>query len=145
MRLSPLTSKSDLVRAGHYRAAALQYVKHYFGGVMQLIFRFAAGGLIVSLFAVAGDILKPKSFAGLFGAAPSVALATLGLTIFADGKAYAALEARSMIAGAIAFLLYAGACARVMAKHEVRAGLATIAALALWLGCAVGSWLIFLR
>ena len=35
----------------------------------------------MSLFAILGDPLKPKSFAGLFGAAPSVALATLGLTI----------------------------------------------------------------
>ena len=29
----------------------------------QLIFRFLVGGTIVSLFAVVGDILKPKSFA----------------------------------------------------------------------------------
>jgi hypothetical protein len=46
---------------------------------------------------VTGDGLRPKSFAGLFGAALSVALATLALTVFKDGKAYAALEARSMI------------------------------------------------
>jgi hypothetical protein len=39
-----------------------------------------------------------------------VALATLGLTILGKGKIYAALEARSMIAGAAAFLLYAIAC-----------------------------------
>jgi len=44
---------------------------------MQLAFRFIVGGLLVSFFAVIGDGLKPKSFAGLFGAAPSVALATL--------------------------------------------------------------------
>jgi len=31
----------------------------------------------VSAFAVIGDLFKPKSFGGLFGAAPSVALATL--------------------------------------------------------------------
>jgi hypothetical protein len=52
----------------------------------QLVFRFAVGGLVVSLFAVLGDVLKPKTFGGLFGAAPSVALATLGLTILTDGK-----------------------------------------------------------
>ena len=45
------------------------------------IFRFLIGGAVVSLFAMLGDILRPKSFAGLFSAAPSVALATLGLTI----------------------------------------------------------------
>ena len=37
---------------------------------MQFIIRFFVGGLIVSFFAVLGDTLKPKSFAGLFGAAP---------------------------------------------------------------------------
>ena len=55
---------------------------------MQWAYRFIVGGLIVSLFAVIGDVLRPKGFAGLFGAAPSVALATLALTVMADGKAY---------------------------------------------------------
>lgn len=112
---------------------------------MELIFRFLVGGLVVSFFAVIGDVLKPKSFAGLFGAAPSVALATLGLTIVADGKAYAALEARSMIAGACAFFVYAFCCMRVMARHKVRAMRATVAGLALWLACALAGWIVFLR
>lgn len=41
----------------------------------------------VSLFAMAGDILRPKGFAGLFSAAPSVALATLCLSAFTQGPA----------------------------------------------------------
>jgi hypothetical protein len=61
----------------------------------ELTVRFVIGGVVISFFAVMGDVLKPKSFAGLFGAAPSVALATLGLTICADGKLFAAREARS--------------------------------------------------
>ena len=44
----------------------------------QIPIRFLIGGVVVSVFAIVGDVLKPKSFAGLFGAAPSVALATLG-------------------------------------------------------------------
>jgi hypothetical protein len=51
------------------------------------------GGLVVSFFAALAGVLKPKSFAGLFGAAPSVGLATLGLTIVSEGKSYAAIEA----------------------------------------------------
>jgi hypothetical protein len=51
-----------------------------------LILRFVIGGAVVSAFAALGDVLKPKSLAGLFGAAPSIALATLGLTISANGK-----------------------------------------------------------
>jgi hypothetical protein len=53
--------------------------------MIQVIVRFLVGGLWSLPFAVAGDLLIPKSIAGLFGAAPSVALATLGLTIASDG------------------------------------------------------------
>ena len=45
--------------------------------------------------------MKPKSFAGLFGAAPSVALATLALAVHKHGPAYGSIEGRSMILGAI--------------------------------------------
>jgi uncharacterized membrane protein (GlpM family) len=112
---------------------------------MQLVFRFVVGGLVVSLFAVTGDVLKPKSFAGLFGAAPSVALATLALTIVAEGKVYSALEARSMIVGGCAFFVYASFCTQLMARFKIRATPATLGGLVVWLACAVGSWFFFLR
>jgi hypothetical protein len=53
----------------------------------ELFFCFLIGGLVVSFFAVLGDVLKPKSLAGLFGAAPSIGLATLALTISSEGRA----------------------------------------------------------
>jgi hypothetical protein len=112
---------------------------------VHLVVRFVVGGLIVSCFAALGDGLKPKSFAGLFGAAPSVALATLGLTILTDGKLYAATEARSVIAGAAAFCLYATLCSKLMARHRLHALSATVSALAFWLVCALGAWLLVLR
>jgi len=62
--------------------------------MVEIIIRFMIGGLVVSVFAVMGDLLKPKSFAGLFGAAPSVALATLGLTVASDGARYASIGRR---------------------------------------------------
>jgi hypothetical protein len=105
---------------------------------MQLLLRFVVGGSLVSLFALLGDVLKPKGFAGLFAAAPSVALATLSLTILADGKSYAAIEARSMIAGASAFCLYAVLCVYLMAIKHVRAAPAAITGLLAWgLGAGV--------
>jgi len=112
---------------------------------MQIAFRFFVGGLVVSFFAAIGDALKPKSFAGLFGAAPSVALATIGMTVVTDGKAYAALEARSMIVGACAFFIYGCLCMRLMAKRQMGATAVTVSALAIWLACAVGGWFVFLR
>ena len=64
---------------------------------MDNVIRFFAGGLIVSLFAMVADILGPKIFIGLFGAAPSVALATLPLAFWRHGGSYISIEARSMI------------------------------------------------
>lgn len=49
-----------------------------------LVFRFFVGGVVVSIFAILKDLLKPKSFAGLFGVAPSVALAMIGQTILTE-------------------------------------------------------------
>jgi hypothetical protein len=40
----------------------------------QSLVRFIIGGAIVAAFAIIGDVLKPKSFAGLFGAAPKSGL-----------------------------------------------------------------------
>ena len=112
---------------------------------MELVERFVLGGLIVSAFAVVGDVLRPKGFAGLFGAAPSVALATLTLTLRIEGKQYAALEARSMIAGALAFLAYAIACVYFMARRHHRAAPTTIAMLWVWGIVAFGIWSVCLR
>jgi hypothetical protein len=70
----------------------------------EVFFRFVVGGVAVSAFAALGDVIKPKSFAGLFGAAPSIAIATLALTVSTRGGRYAAAEASSMMAGALAFL-----------------------------------------
>ena len=112
---------------------------------MQLLFRFLVGGVVVSLFATLGEVLKPKSFAGLFGAAPSIALATLGLTVVTEGRMYAAAEARSMIAGAAAFFLYCCLCIHLLTKHRWTAGAATTSSLIVWFAGAVALWFAFLR
>jgi uncharacterized protein DUF3147 len=87
---------------------------------MQIVVRFLVGGAIVSAFSLIADLFKPKSFAGLFGGAPSVALATLLLTISKDGKGYAAIEARSMALGAAAFVLCACVMARLFLRRRAR-------------------------
>lgn len=112
---------------------------------MDLVYRFLVGGVIVSVFATIADVVKPRTFAGLFGAAPSVALATLTLTMSADGKPYAAVEARSMIAGAAAFLLYAAVCVYLMARKHTSAGPTAVAMWGCWGVAALALWLLFLR
>ena len=111
----------------------------------QILVRFLVGGAVVSAFAIIGDLLKPKSFAGLFGAAPSVALGTLGLTIATEGAAYAAIEAHSMMAGAIAFTAYASCVSSIMMRYNVKALWVTICGIPLWLGVAFGLWYVWLK
>jgi hypothetical protein len=112
--------------------------------VTQIIIRFLVGGVVVSVFALLGDLLKPKSFAGLFGAAPSVALATLGLTVVTEGASYASTEGRSMMAGSIAFFVYASFVSCVVMRYKLKALLVTIGALSLWLGVAFSLWYLWL-
>jgi hypothetical protein len=98
--------------------------------------RFIIGGIFVSAFAVLGDVLKPKSFAGLFGAAPSVALATLILTIHSQGREFAAAEARSMIFGAIALFVNACAVCRLIMRYKLPASTVASASIVIWLAVA---------
>ena len=60
------------------------------------------GGLFVALFAVLGELLQPKRFAGIFGASPAVALGNLLVIALAEGEASARVSATGMIAGAVA-------------------------------------------
>jgi len=113
--------------------------------MLQILIRFLVGGLVVSAFALLGDLLKPKSFAGLFGGAPSVALATLALTAAGNGASYAATEARSMIAGAVAFFVYAFLVTWLMMRYQPKAVYATVCSLPVWLGTAFGLWYSWIR
>lgn len=106
----------------------------------QILIRFLVGGLVVSAFALLGDLLKPKSFAGLFGAAPSVALATLGLTVAKEGRSYAATEARSMMAGAVAFFFYASFVSWILMRRKPKALWVAVASIPIWFCLAFGLW-----
>jgi hypothetical protein len=106
--------------------------------VKEILVRTVAGGVVVSLSALLGDLLKPKTFAGLFGAAPSVALATLVLTVVKEGKEYASLEARSMIVGAIAFLLYALVVSQLLLRKKWPVLPVTTFSIVVWFICSFG-------
>lgn len=113
--------------------------------MLEFVSRLLIGGAVVSFFAILGEMLKPKSFAGLFGAAPSIALASLSLAVIEHGRAYASVEARSMALGAIAFFIYASVAGRLLIHRKHAALPVTCACLLLWLGSAFGLWYVVLR
>jgi hypothetical protein len=106
---------------------------------MEYLVRFLVGGIVVSAFAVLGDVLRPKSFAGLFGAAPSLALATLSLALWKEGGAYASIEGRSMILGAVALAVYSCAVCQLLMRSRWSSLSAATGAIVLWLAVALGS------
>jgi hypothetical protein len=105
--------------------------------------RFLVGGLAVSAFSAIGDVFRPRSFAGLFGAAPSIAIATLMITVWTQGPQYAALEGRSMIIGAVALCVYSIVVCRLMKLRQQTPLHSSLAAMPAWLGVALGlNWLL---
>jgi hypothetical protein len=108
--------------------------------VSEYVLRFLIGGAVVSAFAMLGDVLRPKSFAGLFGAAPSVALATLGIAIYQHGAGYAAVQTGSMMAGAVALAVYSAIVCQLLVRVRVRALRAALISIVAWLAAAFGVW-----
>jgi len=99
----------------------------------EFVVRFVLGGVLVSIFAVIAEVFKPKTFAGIFGAAPSVALATLGLAFAKESRSYASTECETMVLGAVALAIYCTACVAVVRST----------ALPVWLGAGC-CWLVWL-
>src|SRR5881409_3366206 len=106
----------------------------------EIAIRFLIGGLVVSAFAVIGDMLHPKSFAGIFGAAPSVALASLALAFLTKGSHDATVDGHAMVLEAIALCAYSWAVARLLLRYRWNTIVAAAAAWLGWLGVAFGLW-----
>jgi len=106
----------------------------------EFVARFLIGGAFVSFFSALAEIFRPKSFAGLFGAAPSIALATLALTIRERGEAYAAIEAHFMVFGAVAFCFYAMAACWILRRYKPPALTTTLALLPIWFAVSFAAW-----
>jgi uncharacterized protein DUF3147 len=106
----------------------------------ELAVRFLLGGAIVSIFAVVAEMWEPKTFAGIFGAAPSVALASLAMAFHKHGGDYVAIEGRTIVVGSLALFTYSCACVAVAKREHVPVWLGAAAAWVLWFMTALGLW-----
>ena len=108
--------------------------------VWELAVRFALGGFAVSAFATAAELLEPKTFAGIFGAGPSVAIASLALAFHDNGTRYVAAEAEAMVVGALALAIYASSCVLSTQRRGVPVWLGAAISWTAWLAAALGLW-----
>jgi Protein of unknown function (DUF3147) len=102
-----------------------------------LVIRFVVGGIAVLLFSAAGECFEPETFGGLFGAAPSVAIATLGIAFVQSGARAAASDARWMLLACVAMFAYTCACIAVCRQRRVAIGIGAFAAWIVWIAIAV--------
>ena len=108
-----------------------------------LALKAANGGLFVVAFALVSEVLKPKHFAGLFSAAPSVALANLAVTVAFKGHGEAIVNTRGMLIGAVAFTASAAIAAIVARRRSVRT--ATLVVFGTWIALALPLYALFLQ
>jgi uncharacterized membrane protein (GlpM family) len=101
------------------------------------------GGLLVAAFAVIGQSVRPKSFSGLFSAAPSIALAALAITSLTDGSSAARDQVLAMTFGAVGMVMYCVLAAVVIERSNALIG-STVAFVA-WFGVAGFSYFLVLN
>jgi hypothetical protein len=108
-----------------------------------LLAKAIVGGTVVCAFAAIGEFLRPRGLAGMFAAAPSVALASLAVTSIATGAASATSQATAMAAGAAALFVYCVVGIESVKRFGGMHG--AIAAMVPWLAVAIGLWAVVLR
>ena len=101
------------------------------------------GGIFVVLFSLVGTMAVPKRFAGVFSAAPSVALANLIVIVVAKGSHQAQIESSGMVVGAVAFVVVSFLGVELVRRSRARRGSAYICVL--WLVLAEVGYLAVLR
>jgi hypothetical protein len=100
------------------------------------------GGLFVVAFALVGEVARPKRYAGIFSAAPSVALANLLVVIMMKGDKQGVDNAVGMLVGGVAMVVACLAGIRLVRQRGALLG--SVQACAVWLVVALpAGWLLF--
>jgi uncharacterized membrane protein (GlpM family) len=101
------------------------------------------GGLFVVAFALLSEVLAPKRFAGLFSAAPSVALANMTVVLVTKDHHAVQENALGMVVGAVGFVVFALVARRLVARFDAIVGSAL--ACVAWLAVAGFGYAVALR
>lgn len=98
--------------------------------LVMLVIKGLAGGSLVVVFALLSESLSPKRFAGLFSAAPAVALAGLTIVLLDKGAHDAHQNTVGMLAGSAGMVAYAAAVVPLL--RRLSAARAAAGALMAW-------------
>lgn len=111
--------------------------------VLIIILKGLVAGTLVVVFSVVAQAVKPKTLAGVFGAAPTIAAASLAVTLLSDGATRAAAFAAGMVAGSAAMLGYCITDASLLKRlGSLEASAIT---LGVWFALAAAGYVVALR
>src|SRR5437763_7934571 len=108
--------------------------------ISSVLLKTVVGGLAVVAFSLVGHAGHPKRFAGMFSAAPSVAVASLAITAVLKGAAGAVPYARGMLIGSAGMLAYCLVSLYLIQRLHALVG--SILAWLAWLLVAGGLYLV---
>jgi hypothetical protein len=112
------------------------------GDIGVLALRGLAGGALVVVFALIGEAVTPKAFSGLFSAAPSVAVASLAITIVTENPGKARQAGTGMVTGGVAMAVCCMLAAAAIPR--IRSLWGSLAAWAGWVAVDLGPyWAVF--
>jgi hypothetical protein len=112
------------------------------GDIVVLAVKGCLGGALVVTFSLLSEALRPKSFAGLFGAAPSIALGALIVTAVTRSTAVAREQSLAMIVGAAAMILYCATAIPCVDRLGALRG--SFLAIGIWLSVVVVGYFMLL-
>ena len=108
-----------------------------------ILLKGIVGGVLVVLFALVGEVTRPRSIAGITSGAPSIAAAGLLVTLLTSGVAMAWNLSLGMIAGAVALVCWCFIGVDAVKRFGGLKG--SLAATGLWFTVAFALWAVVLR
>lgn len=111
--------------------------------VVTTVVQALAGGALVVAFSLVGAALEPKRLAGIFSAAPSIAIAGLVVTVVTLGDRAASEAAVGMLFGAAGFVAFSVLVRPLIARMSAVA--ASVFGCGAWIVVAAGGYLLAFR
>jgi hypothetical protein len=108
-----------------------------------ILLKGVVGGILVVLFAFLGEVIRPRSLAGITSGAPSIAAAGLAVTLLTSGVTMAWDLSLGMIAGAAALVSWCLVGVDAVKRFGGLKG--SLAATVVWFVVAFALWGVVLR
>jgi hypothetical protein len=111
--------------------------------LLTLALKGLAGGILVVVFALIGEVIRPRSIAGILSGAPSVASAGLAVTVLSTGAASAWDQSLAMILGAVGLVVWCLVAVDAVKRFGGLKG--SLAATVVWFAVTFSLWGVILR